>query len=249
MHPRLRFFGIAITVVMIAACWRWAYEAARQFSPITVVVALGISLAFLFSIRMMMASTNVTPRGKFTATGTLLQPDIRIDRNLHRLVVIGAVSTVLCFFAWWPLGVLYLPLFHGDGSHIVPVCAGGAAVPLLWIWWRHRMLGSLTLLMLTPEGFKFPTIASMHQGRWDDVAAVDGKSPSGEQFWNPMIFTMNDDSTLVFEAPGTYTPRGTALVELVRFYWQNPEQRDELTDGRAVRRLNRLLDEKASEQR
>lgn len=34
-----------------------------------------------------------------------------------------------------------------------------------------------------------------------------------------------------------YTPGGRAVRKLVRFYWQHPECRDELTDGRAAQRL------------
>ncbi|PRC42618.1 hypothetical protein C6A85_000000109565, partial [Mycobacterium sp. ITM-2017-0098] len=34
-----------------------------------------------------------------------------------------------------------------------------------------------------------------------------------------------------------YTPGGRAVRKLVRFYWQHPECRGELTDGRAAQRL------------
>jgi hypothetical protein len=240
MHPALRIFGIAITSMVIAACWFWAYVAVRESSLVTVVAALGLSLTLVLSIRMMLTSPVVTPRVKFTDKGTLLQPDVRIDRDLRRLIVTGTLSTGLCFFAWWPFGALYLPLFREDGGHIVPVIAGGAFVPLAWMWWKQRALGSLSLLLLTPDGFKFPTVTSMHEGNWDDIAKIEARLPSGEQFWNPMVLTMKDGSTLLFEAPGTYTPRGTALVEMVRFYWKHPASRDELTDGRALQRLARL---------
>jgi hypothetical protein len=36
---------------------------------------------------------------------------------------------------------------------------------------------------------------------------------------------------------GAMTPEGTALRELVRFYWQHPESRGELSDGGALKRL------------
>lgn len=42
------------------------------------------------------------------------------------------------------------------------------------------------------------------------------------------------------DSPGSYTPKGTALIELVRFYWRHPEQRTELADGRALERLEVL---------
>jgi hypothetical protein len=36
------------------------------------------------------------------------------------------------------------------------------------------------------------------------------------------------------------TPDGSAMRELVRFYWQHPESRDELTDESALKRLAQL---------
>jgi hypothetical protein len=50
------------------------------------------------------------------------------------------------------------------------------------------------------------------------------------------MFVMSDDSAPTLAA-GSITPDGSALRELVRFYWEHPESRDELTDGRAVERL------------
>jgi hypothetical protein len=47
---------------------------------------------------------------------------------------------------------------------------------------------------------------------------------------------MADDSAPTIAA-GAITPDGTALRELVRFYWEHPESRGELTDGRALKRL------------
>lgn len=239
MHPFLRFFGIAITLFVVAVCGRWAYEAALQPSPVTVIVALGISLFWLFSIRMMATSTSVTPRGKYTEKGTLIQPDIRIDRNLNRLVITGTLATGVCAAAW-PLGALYVPLIPPELSYVVPLIASAVGVVCLWMWWKSSTQGGLSLLMLTPEGFKFPTIGSMREGRWEDIASIEDKLPDEEKFWNPMVITMDGGSTVLFEAPGIYTDRGTALVELVRFYWQHPEQRVELTDGRALKRLDRL---------
>jgi hypothetical protein len=38
-------------------------------------------------------------------------------------------------------------------------------------------------------------------------------------------------------AAASCTPDGVALRQLVRFYWQHPDNRGELTDGRALKRL------------
>jgi hypothetical protein len=47
---------------------------------------------------------------------------------------------------------------------------------------------------------------------------------------------MSDDAVFTLTAL-SFTPDGAALRELVRFYWQLPEARDELTDGRGAKRL------------
>ncbi len=52
-----------------------------------------------------------------------------------------------------------------------------------------------------------------------------------------MMMSDGRPSTLV--AADSYTPDGKALRELVRFYWQHPEHRCELTDGRALERLSK----------
>ncbi|AIY48919.2 hypothetical protein XA26_59100 [Mycolicibacterium fortuitum] len=51
-----------------------------------------------------------------------------------------------------------------------------------------------------------------------------------------VVFTLSDRryTSLIFD---TITADSHALREWVRFYWQHPERRDELTDERASRRL------------
>jgi hypothetical protein len=51
---------------------------------------------------------------------------------------------------------------------------------------------------------------------------------------------MADDSAHTLAA-SAMTPDGAALRELVRFYWQHADSRDELTDGRVLKRLTTLI--------
>jgi hypothetical protein len=50
---------------------------------------------------------------------------------------------------------------------------------------------------------------------------------------------MSDETTPTIAA-GAMTPDGSAIRGLVRFYWEHPESRDELTDGRALKRLTQI---------
>jgi hypothetical protein len=75
------------------------------------------------------------------------------------------------------------------------------------------------------------------RGDWNEVKDVAEDVP-GQTAPTPsaVVFVMSDDSTLILPA-GSMTPEGSALREFVRFYWQHPEHREELTDGRALERL------------
>ncbi|MBN3512573.1 hypothetical protein SAMN04488583_1056 [Mycobacterium sp. 88mf] len=237
MEKFARRFGIAATLAFIAMLAFWAFSAAKQLPLVTLAVIIGLALTSIYSIFMMTQSKTVAFQASFDATGTRLRPDKRIENNLRRLIVTAGISTWLMFLAW-VFGVLYLPL--GNAQHVFPLCAGAAAAVLTWCWIKLVRQGSLSYLFLTPEGFEFSTLREPKTGKWAEVENVADKVPGEERFWNPMVVTVAGGATLLMEAPGIYTPKGTALVELVRFYWQHPEQRDELTDGRAVERLRAL---------
>ncbi|WP_131823435.1 hypothetical protein [Mycobacterium syngnathidarum] len=237
MEKFARRFGIVVTLVFIAMLAFWAFYAAKQLSLVTLVVIVGLAMTCIYLIFMMTQSQTVAVQASFDTTGTWLRPDKRIEGNLRRLIVTAGMSTWLMFLAW-AFGVLYLPL--GNARHVFPLCAGAAAAVLTWCWIKMFRQGSLSYLFLSPQGFEFSTLREPKTGKWDEVDSVADKLPNEERFWNPMVVTMAGGQTLLMEAPGTYTPKGTALVELVRFYWQHPDRRDELTDGRAVERLRAL---------
>ena len=50
---------------------------------------------------------------------------------------------------------------------------------------------------------------------------------------------MSDDAAFTLTALA-YTPDGQPCVNWFAFYWQHPEARDELTDGRAAKQLAAL---------
>ncbi|MCV7206118.1 hypothetical protein H7J71_29360 [Mycolicibacterium peregrinum] len=234
MENFTRRFGMVFLSLVIAGCWAWAGFSAVQFSLITTIIALGLSLTCFWLIRTLMASKNVVARASFDSAGTLILPDIRITKSMHRFVATGTVSAGLMFAAWLT-GVLYLPL--GEFGHVLPILMGAGAGVLAWLWFRDSTDRGLSYLMLTPDGFEFAGIAASKSGKWDDVVSVADKLPNEERFWNPMVITMKGGKVLAMEAPATYTPKGTALIDMVRFYWQHPEHRDEITDGRALQHL------------
>lgn len=102
-------------------------------------------------------------------------------------------------------------------------------VPMLWRYFRR---GSTKYLRLTPSGFELEESWRTESGEWGQVKNVTDES--SDKKWarsGPIVFVMSDDRTPTIAA-SAMTPDGKALRELVRFYWEHPEVRDELTDGR-----------------
>lgn len=233
-----RRFGITLNLILAAVCGVWAFIAIRHLAFITAVIALGLLLTWLFVVAMVAASKSAVIQAAFDESGTLLRPDIRIEDNLRRCLATLALSGVSMFLAWIT-GWLYLPLPEGV-REVFPIAFGATGLVAGWFWLIIKRQGSLSYLLLTPEEFEFPKVGSLSSGKWDDVAAVTDKLPTEGRFWTPLVITMQDGAVLAMDTPGSYTPKGTALIELVRFYWRHPEQRIELTDGRALDRLQAM---------
>jgi hypothetical protein len=110
--------------------------------------------------------------------------------------------------------------------------------PMLW---RNVSRGGTTkYLRLTPNGFELSEGLRSNSGDWEQVRDVSDEAPSPKAPTpSAVVFVMSDDTAPTITA-GAMTPDGTALRELVRFYWEHPEFRGELTDGGALKRLTQI---------
>jgi hypothetical protein len=96
--------------------------------------------------------------------------------------------------------------------------------------------GGLGHVYLTPTGFEIAELRRISEGSWDDVRDVSDET-TAKRTPQPIELVMKDDSTHVINGAATYTPRGVELYWMVRHYWRHPDDRAELTDGRALERL------------
>ncbi|WP_131812950.1 hypothetical protein [Mycolicibacterium peregrinum] len=233
-----RRFGLILNAILGAVCGIWAFIAIKHLNFITAVIAVGLITTCLLVAIQLAASKNAVVQAAFDESGMLLRPDSRIEDNLRRCLATLGLSGASMFIAWttdW----LYLPLPDGV-RQVFPIAFGATSLVAGWFWFVFKRQGGSSYLLLTPEEFEFPNLGSLNSGKWDDITAVTDKLPTEERFWTPMVITMKDGSRLVMDSPGSYTRKGTALIELVRFYWHHAEQRSELTDGRALDRLRAL---------
>jgi hypothetical protein len=105
--------------------------------------------------------------------------------------------------------------------------------------WRNLRRGSTSYLRLTVKGFEIAQGWRPHSADWSSVKDIASEAPN-QKTPTPgaIVFVMFDDAAWTLTAL-SFTPDGAALRDLVRFYWQHPECRDELTDGRAEKRLRK----------
>lgn len=208
---------------------------------LTAVVALG-GCAFCYGLIFPLAKVvrgEVTPRVEVDDGGTTFRPDRGIDipvqMSLLGLVVAGALIAVLA-----PSGRLAIPVppFMRWSLPLMSALIVMMGAPMLW---RNLRRGSTKYLRLTPNGFELAQGWRAACGDWEQVQDVADEAP-GQQAPTPgaVVFVMSDDSAHTLAAGGI-TPDGEAMRELAQFYWEHPESRGELTDGRAVKRLAQSL--------
>ena len=218
-------------------CAAWAVVTLLRGEFLTTTTVLGFAvMLFGFAVWLSrMRWGNLTAAGEFDATGTTVRPD-RAGDLLIRIAMISGVLAMSLFAVLWPLGKLDIPVPHSM-RYYLPVMSTIGALAGAPVLWRAMRRGSMSYLRLTPDGFEFAEGRSPAQGQWGEVEDVSYRPPEGpEPKANSIVFVMSDGKTPTLVV-SSYTPEGRAVRKMVRFYWKHPENRDELTDGRAIERL------------
>ncbi|MBE1549907.1 hypothetical protein GGC64_003947 [Mycobacterium sp. OAS707] len=229
------FFGTIGTVAAFLA----VRSLVRGEYP-SAVVALG-GCAFCYGLIFPVAKAvrgTVTPRVEVDDAGTTFRPDRVIDTSIQ-VSLAGAVVACALIVVLVPLGKLDIPVppFMRYSLPFVSAVLVAMGAPMLW---RNVSRGSTKYLRVTPAGFELSEGFRSNSGGWEQVHDVTDEEPSKQAPTpNAIVFVMSDESTATIAAGGM-TPYGAALRELVRFYWQHPESRGELTDGRALKRLAQI---------
>lgn len=228
--------GIIFVPFGILAAW-WSVRSLALGEFLTSVVTLGVTL-FSFGIIAAggkSAAGRVTPRTSCDGHGTKILPDFFIDVSmLVGSVGILVASTVFVVFA--PMGRLDIPIPH-TARLSLPFMAGATivlGVPTLWPMLRR---GSSNYLLLTLTGFEMAEGFRPQTGTWDAITNISDAIPDQRKKLPNKLVIENTDGSFNVLSAGWLTPGGKDLREWVRFYWKHPDYRDELTDGRAAKRL------------
>jgi hypothetical protein len=141
----------------------------------------------------------------------------------------------------------------GSGFYIVFIRSGGAELPFAAPGRgaiNQFLMGSLLVLSLIGlaalvrrrepgylligrDGVEIADIFQTRTARWEDIVDITDKADKR----NPIAFKLRDDKPIVVPNAAAYAAGSPAMYWMVRHYWKHPENRAELTDGRALERL------------
>ncbi|ORW04438.1 hypothetical protein [Mycobacterium kyorinense] len=231
-------FGLLFFSIFGTSCLVWTIVVLGRNEYLTAVAVFGFAaLCFGFvALFIKVRLGAITARVTYEPTGTTLRPD-RGAVLLGGIAVVGGevamgLGAVLAFF-----GRLDVPL--GPGQRLDRLVGMGAVGALLGVPTMWRMFTRGTYLRLTPTGFEASQGWPSAAGEWVEVKDVTDHAPGRRAVTARGIVIVMSDGRTPTLATGMFTPDGRALRELVWFYWQHPEFRSELTDGRALERLNK----------
>ncbi|WP_156616969.1 hypothetical protein [Mycobacterium sp. 852014-52144_SCH5372336] len=151
------------------------------------------------------------------------------------LTLVGAAIGSVCYFAFVSRGVAELP-FATPGRDTVNRYLMITLLVLSLTGLVAMLRGrGVARLRIGPDVIEHADILRTRTARWADI--VDIADVADKRTRNPIIFVLNDGKPIVVPNADRYEPGFGTLYWMVRHYWKHPEDRLELTDGRALERL------------
>lgn len=223
---------------LFGACWVAIWLARGSY--LTAFVALGATLC-CFDIGFQMAyavSGSARPRTTYDPEGTTIRPQKCVDAVFYMGTVAGVSAAGLY------LTLVTLGMDSDISSWIVQRTAPLISFFVLIFggWGLYGMFrhSGESYLRLSPKGFEVWNghwCVSMRR-TWDEVEQISDHLPQRKRIRREMIVFALPKGRNAMLVSDTITADSNALRDWVRFYWQHPDYRDELTDGRALQRLD-----------
>ena len=228
--------GMVFFVAAVPFCLNWAVRALLNGNALTslVAVGLGVSLCGYAAAGYRLYRRRVIPRATSTSDGTIVEPDY-VSRRIMSTTFCGLILSGVLFAVLAPQDKVDLDL--SDGQRLF-FSIGALLVAILCV---PALIGSAfrdgPRIALRRQGVDFYSGRRWTTFQWDEIQAIldyipEGKSNTG----HPITVIATDDRQFTLDTPDSYTPGGTALFWMLRYYWLTSDARDELADGRAVTR-------------
>lgn len=238
----------------VVVCLIWAGASAWSGRYVSAVVALGLAAWWFNALRAPFTTATAHAERSYDANGTTLRPDQRLEHVGRMTYVLGipvcAAMGLLGIYDMVHQGIS--PMHVSDGDNPVDVIGrlyklvfGMCAFVLIPFWLSQRKNG-MGWIRLDSDGYRFLDGLNKGGGRWNDLEAVTDQLDGARGRFTPLVFRSADGSIASIESSAMYAgPDGRPLYELVRYYWQHPESRGELTNGQALERFTRYRDDAA----
>lgn len=227
------FIGLPAAAVWLA--W-WGFGAInRGNAPSGMVALLGALFAVVFAAGWAVMRRWPRPRIECGPAGTTIRPRMLYDA-LSYIWHIAATLAGWVYITLAPFGLIDIPHARSTQPWMMAFIAL-AGVSTIWRMIAH---GGDSYLRLTPSGCEIwngPWLA-MRRAKWEDISEVRDQPLHRKLRGREVIVLALPEGRSGTFLSDTVTDDSHALREWVRFYWQNPEHRAELTDGRALKRLD-----------
>ncbi len=232
------YFGVIGALAALSLWWALVTVGRGEYLTAGVVLGFGVSFVGIAAALVLILAGKVSPRIEFDADGTTIRCDRLVDGlNVWSTVAVWVAMATYAIFALQH----ELDIPPPPGSHrnfpVIALVLSLLAIPQLWKMFKR---GGLSFLRMTPNGFELGQGVSSVHGEWDDVVDMADRRAGKARPLRATMFVKFRDGRTRSQAIDSYTPRGEAMRRLVRYYWINEDQRAELTDGRAIARLEKL---------
>ena len=219
-------------------CLAWACIYLARGEYLSAVVALGSAVFTLGLVVMLatVASRRVKPRVQLEDGGIMVRPDRRVDALLLASTFGGFIA-MACYAIFAPLDMIAIRAPRDDERYFVLACAAAVLVGVFSLRQIITRRGT-SYLRMTAHDLEVGNTMSSVERPWGEVTGVADRPQNGRRPSGATYITMADGRTRTLPSDW-YTPGGHELREFVRFYWEHPETRGELVDGRALKRLDK----------
>ena len=233
----LIFLSVVLgTAGVLATVWTVVSLGRGEFLTTLVVVGAAVFAFGLIAVTMRVGNQLVTVRVDPDGEGTTFRPDRVVD-VCSMTATVGMYVAMVLFAIFAPLDMVDIPSPRGDEKYFVLTAIVGVVVGLPTMRQILTKRG-MSYLRLDAEGFETGNTTSSVYRTWDDVTDVsDRPAPDRRPVNTGSTYITTTDGSTRLVATDWYTPGGHAMRDLVRYYWQHPECREELTDHRAAKRL------------
>jgi hypothetical protein len=229
----LQWFGVFAQSVAVLVFLAAVYDAVRHQDWPRALLFGGAAACFAIPLAQKPFRSRRVPRVTTDHTGTTFRPALSVDVLSAAMMLIGFATCVL----WAVLGVtgeVTVPYPYSLRVGYVVMFGLFAALCARYLVKMAGRRGS-AYVRLTPDGFVFAEYRT-GRGAWNQVSAVTGLRATPYARC-PITVTLSNGAIAAIADAGLYATDGDALRDLIRCYWQHPEYRVELSDGRAIDRL------------